>query len=81
MKNAFDPAEETERDWDIELRDDVKGEVEDKYGKVAEIFVLKDSQVSTKVRKNCLRLIPVLTQCLSVCRERFTSGLWTCRAR
>ncbi len=47
MKNAFDPAEETERDWDTELRDDVKGEVEDKYGKVADIFVLKDSQVST----------------------------------
>lgn len=46
MKNAFDPAEETERDWDVELRDDVKGEVEEKYGKVAEIFLLKDSQVS-----------------------------------
>jgi RNA-binding protein 39 len=54
MKNAFDPAEETERDWDIELRDDVKGEVEDKYGKVAEIFVVKDSQVSTT--NGCIRL-------------------------
>ena len=46
MKNAFDPAEETERDWDVELRDDVKGEVEEKYGKVADIFILKDSKVS-----------------------------------
>jgi hypothetical protein len=46
MKDAFNPEEETERDWDIELRDDVKGEVEDKYGKVLEIFVVKESQVS-----------------------------------
>ena len=45
LKDAFNPEEETERDWDIELRDDVKGEAEQKYGKVAEIFVLKESQV------------------------------------
>lgn len=47
MKDAFNPEEETERDWDLELRDDVKGECEDKYGKVAEIFVVKESQVSS----------------------------------
>lgn len=45
MKDAFDPEEETERDWDIELRDDVKTEVEAKYGPVGEIFVLKESKV------------------------------------
>lgn len=47
MKDAFNPEEETERDWDLDLRDDVKGECEDKYGKVAEIFVIKESQVSS----------------------------------
>ena len=46
MKDAFDPAEETEADWDTELRDDVKSEVESKYGKVVDIFVVKESQVS-----------------------------------
>ena len=45
LKDAFDPEEETERDWDIDLRDDVKSEVESKYGKVSEIFVVKESQV------------------------------------
>lgn len=45
LKNMFNPAEETERDWDTELRDDVKGECESKYGKVAEIYVEKDSAV------------------------------------
>lgn len=46
LKDAFDPSEETERDWDLELRDDVKSEVETKYGKVSDIFVVKESQVS-----------------------------------
>lgn len=55
MKNAFDPQEETERDWDIELRDDVKGEVESKYGKVADIYVVKESQVSTPLAPSSLR--------------------------
>jgi RNA-binding protein 39 len=41
----FDPAEETEKDWDRELRDDVKGECESKYGPVAEIHVDKESAV------------------------------------
>lgn len=50
MKNAFDPQEETERDWDIELCDDVKGEVESKYGPVVDIFVVKESQVSCHSR-------------------------------
>lgn len=46
----FDPAEETERDWDIELRDDVKAECEEKYGKVTEIHVAKESAVRIRFR-------------------------------
>jgi RNA-binding protein 39 len=41
----FDPAEETERDWDIELREDVKAECEEKYGRVVDIHVAKESAV------------------------------------
>ncbi|GAA6062063.1 hypothetical protein JCM10212_003561 [Sporobolomyces blumeae] len=44
MKDAFNPEEETERDWDLDLAEDVKTECEDKYGKVLDIFVVKDSQ-------------------------------------
>lgn len=47
LKNAFNPEEETERDWDLELADDVKTECEDKYGKVLDIYVKKES---TEVR-------------------------------
>lgn len=52
LKNMFNPAEETEPDWDTELRDDVKSECEDKYGRVVEIHVDRDSAVSlhTSVR-------------------------------
>ena len=41
----FNAAEETEKDWDTDLRDDVKSECETKYGPVAEIRVDKDSSV------------------------------------
>lgn len=34
---------ETERDWDKDLAEEVKGECEDKYGKVEAIKVDKDS--------------------------------------
>ncbi|KAF9015130.1 hypothetical protein BDQ17DRAFT_1418245 [Cyathus striatus] len=44
LKNMFDPEEETERDWDKDLADDVKGECESKYGKVLAIKVEKDTQ-------------------------------------
>ncbi|KAI6047666.1 hypothetical protein EDC04DRAFT_2597043 [Pisolithus marmoratus] len=44
LKNMFNPEEETERDWDKELAEDVKGECEEKYGKVEIIKVEKDSQ-------------------------------------
>lgn len=39
----FNPEEETERGWDKDLADDVKEEVEDKYGKVMAIKVDTDS--------------------------------------
>jgi RNA-binding protein 39 len=45
MKNAFNPEEETERDWDTELAEDVKGECEEKYGRVLDIYVNKESVV------------------------------------
>ncbi|KDQ63590.1 hypothetical protein JAAARDRAFT_120563 [Jaapia argillacea MUCL 33604] len=44
LKNMFDPEEETERDWDKDLADDVKGECEEKYGKVEAIKVESESQ-------------------------------------
>jgi len=43
LKNMFDPAEETEPNWDLDLRDDVKSECQTKYGNLSEIFVIKDS--------------------------------------
>ena len=36
---------ETERDWDKDLAEDVKGECETKYGRVLAIKVEKESQV------------------------------------
>ncbi|GAA5874628.1 hypothetical protein JCM8547_003942 [Rhodosporidiobolus lusitaniae] len=50
MKNAFNPEEETERDWDTDLAEDVKGECENKYGKVVDIYVLKESQGEIYIR-------------------------------
>ncbi|KAF9453850.1 splicing factor, CC1-like protein [Macrolepiota fuliginosa MF-IS2] len=44
LKNMFDPDEETERDWDKDLAEDVKGECATKYGKVHAIKVERDSQ-------------------------------------
>lgn len=68
MKDAFNPEEETERDWDLELAEDVKSECEDKYGKVVDIFVVKESQVrrrlppSPLVRASTLTHGPFLSQ-------------------
>ncbi|TFY55014.1 hypothetical protein EVJ58_g8512 [Rhodofomes roseus] len=44
LRNMFDPEEETERDWDKDLAEDVKSESESKYGPVDFIKVEKDSQ-------------------------------------
>jgi len=40
-----DVLRETERDWDKDLAEDVKGECEDKYGPVEAIKVEKETQV------------------------------------
>lgn len=45
LKNMFNPEEETERGWDLELRDDVKSECESQYGPVVVIAVEKESTV------------------------------------
>lgn len=66
MKNAFNPEEETERDWDLELADDVKGECEDKYGKVLDIYVVKESsEVRHAVlsRAQSCAIIPLTSMC------------------
>jgi hypothetical protein len=39
------PHRETEKDWDTDLAEDIKGEVEAKYGPVLKIKVEKESQV------------------------------------
>lgn len=46
---------ETERDWDKDLAEDVKGECETKYGRVLAIKVEKESQVC--LHAPCLPLI------------------------
>ncbi|KAK0551345.1 Phosphatidylinositol-3-phosphatase SAC1 [Tilletia horrida] len=43
LTNMFDPAEETERDWDKDLADDVKAECERQYGAVERIHVERES--------------------------------------
>jgi len=39
VSNMFNPEEETERNWDLDLAEDVKGEIEGKYGKLKRIKV------------------------------------------
>lgn len=39
LKNMFDPAEETEANWDKDLADDVRAECTTKYGPVRAISV------------------------------------------
>jgi hypothetical protein len=48
---------ETERDWDKDLAEEVKGECEEKYGKVEAIKVDKDSsQVCWVFRRRSIHL-------------------------
>ncbi|KAG6857531.1 hypothetical protein H0H87_000130 [Tephrocybe sp. NHM501043] len=54
LKNMFDPEEETERDWDTDLAEDVKGECEDKYGPVEAIKVEKETQGEIYVKFNSI---------------------------
>lgn len=70
LKNMFDPAEETDPNWDSELRDDVAMEAGDKYGKVVDIFVLKDSQV--RIRQSSFQSVPSDSICLPGYRAKFT---------
>ncbi|KZT30541.1 splicing factor, CC1-like protein [Neolentinus lepideus HHB14362 ss-1] len=44
LKNMFNPEEETERDWDKDLADDVKGECEQRYGPVEAIKIERESE-------------------------------------
>jgi hypothetical protein len=46
---SFLAIRETERDWDKDLAEDVKGECESKYGPVTAIKVEKETQVSPNV--------------------------------
>ena len=48
LKNMFNTEEETEENWEKDLGEDVKMECETKYGKVLEIGVDKESDVSVK---------------------------------
>ncbi|KDE05681.1 hypothetical protein MVLG_03915 [Microbotryum lychnidis-dioicae p1A1 Lamole] len=50
MANAFNPEEETEPDWDVELRDDVKEECQNSYGPILDIYVLKESKGEIYIR-------------------------------
>lgn len=58
----FNPAEETEPDWDTELRDDVKSECESKYGPVVEIYVEKESNVSSTSASSSHSLVMKVTE-------------------
>lgn len=45
LLSSWKMSRETEKDWDKDLAEDVKGECEEKYGKVLAIKVERDSQV------------------------------------
>lgn len=64
----FDDLRESGNDWDKELAEDVKGECEEKYGKVEAIKVEKETQV----RVRPLHLAATVAHPL--CREKYTSS-------
>ncbi|KAJ3260220.1 hypothetical protein HDU77_001453 [Chytriomyces hyalinus] len=70
LKNMFDPAEETEENWDNEIRDDVKGECS-KYGKIVHIAVDKNSQGFIYIKFDA---IPFAQQAINALNGRFFSG-------
>ncbi|KAH8924392.1 splicing factor CC1-like protein [Atractiella rhizophila] len=43
MRNVFNPAEETDPNWDVDLRDDIRGECESQFGRIVGIVVQKES--------------------------------------
>jgi hypothetical protein len=58
LTNDLLGSRETERDWDKELAEEVRGECEDKYGPVVGIKVEKETQVCCCLLSTKLKLIP-----------------------
>jgi RNA-binding protein 23/39 len=50
LKNMFNPEEETERGWEVELAEDIKEECQQKYGKVDAIKVDINSMGEVYIR-------------------------------
>jgi RNA-binding protein 39 len=71
LKNMFDPEEETERDWDKELAEEVKTECEETYGPVEKIKVVKESQGEIYVRFNS---VDTASQALAGLNGRWFGG-------
>lgn len=75
VSNMFNPEEETERNWDLDLAEDVKGEVEGKYGRVKRIKVEKMSAVGSAEIRHSRKWIHADT-CMAgrglprICRDR-----------
>ncbi|KAJ3041062.1 hypothetical protein HDV00_009962 [Rhizophlyctis rosea] len=71
VKNMFDPAEETEPNWDKELEEDVKQECQSKYGTIVHIKVEKDSAGHVYMKYND---IPQATKAVEGLNGRFFGG-------
>lgn len=69
MSSNLSACRETERNWDQELADDVKGECEEKYGPVEAIKVEKESQVLSLIS---VEVIQMLIKHTETHREKFT---------
>jgi len=65
LKDMFDPEDETERDWDKDLAEDVKGECEEKYGMVEFIKVEKESQGEIYVKFDTIESAKAAIQSLN----------------
>ncbi|KAI9349033.1 splicing factor CC1-like protein [Obelidium mucronatum] len=70
LKNMFDPTQETEPDWDTEIRQDVKEEC-GKYGKIVHIAVDKNSQGFIYIKFDA---IPFAQQAINALNGRFFAG-------
>ncbi|KAJ3075103.1 hypothetical protein HDU98_009171 [Podochytrium sp. JEL0797] len=70
LKNMFDPSQETEPNWDTEIRDDVKDECS-KYGKIVHIAVDKNSQGFIYLKFDA---IPFAQLAINALNGRFFAG-------
>ncbi|KAJ3107150.1 hypothetical protein HK100_003640 [Physocladia obscura] len=70
LKNMFDPENETDEGWDVEIRNDVKDECE-KYGKIVHIAVDKNSQGFIYIKFDA---IPYAQQAINALNGRFFAG-------